>query len=246
MVAKRVVPHVGGTIRPVVGPALMTIDRSICKILGVVSLSVEVYDSEDARKGVLPSESDPRIPFPVSALVVDSLAYDVILGHDFLNHFGLDIRYSESPTRIVGQTSCTVQAVQAANLSSRVQVYAPSSKEPDGNDEILNDSFDLSCPEYLPAGAGRKVAVMPLTDAELRDKGLPLLSGLKPSALASARPAPEELLSPRHWPPPGFEDLDEHQDDPITDPLRFAVPDFTDNSIKLPDFCSSPTVEQKP
>ncbi|KAF4649070.1 hypothetical protein FOL47_002445, partial [Perkinsus chesapeaki] len=224
-------------------------------ILGVVSLSVEVYDAEDARKGVLPSESDPRIPFPVSALVVDSLAYDVILGHDFLSHFGLDIRYSESPTRIVGRWPSedapripwfTEHPVQAANLSSRVQVYAPSTKEPDGNDEILNDSFDLSCPEYLPAGAGRKVAVMPLTDAELRDKGLPLLSDLKPSALASARPAPEELLSPRHWPPPGFEDLDEHQDDPITDPLRFAVPDFTDDSIKLPDFCSSPTVEQKP
>ncbi|KAF4682828.1 hypothetical protein FOZ60_010059 [Perkinsus olseni] len=84
MVAEKVLPK-GVTIRPVAGPALMTIDRSICKIVGVVSLTVEVYDCDNARQGIHPGEDEPRIPFPVSALVVDSLAYDVILGHDFLN-----------------------------------------------------------------------------------------------------------------------------------------------------------------
>ncbi|KAF4758554.1 hypothetical protein FOZ63_031944 [Perkinsus olseni] len=228
MVAKKVLPK-GVTIRPVVGPALMTIDRSICKIVGVVSLTVEVYDCDNARQGIHPGEDEPRIPFPVSALVVDSLAYDVILGHDFLNHFELDIRYSESPTRIVGRWPpdkapripwFTEHPVQAANLTSKFQVYASSARIPEYGGEPLNDSFDLSCPEYLPAGAGT-------TGYEGWD-------------------VYAYVLAPRRWPPPGFEDVDDLQDDPISDPLKFAVPDFTDDSVKLPDFCSSPSEEQRP
>ncbi|KAF4750362.1 hypothetical protein FOZ62_004301 [Perkinsus olseni] len=194
MVAKKVLPK-GVTIRPVVGPALMTIDRSICKIVGVVSLTVEVYDCDNARQGIHPGEDEPRIPFPVSALVVDSLAYDVILGHDFLNHFELDIRYSESPTRIVGRWPpdkapripwFTEHPVQAANLTSKFQVYASSARIPEYGGEPLNDSFDLSCPEYLPAGAGKKVDVVPLTDDELREKGLPVMKDAL-SRIPSAR-----------------------------------------------------------
>ncbi|KAF4648538.1 hypothetical protein FOZ61_002564 [Perkinsus olseni] len=169
MVAKKVLPQ-GVTIRPVAGPTLMTIDRSICKIVGVVSLTVEVYDCDNARQGIHPGEDEPRIPFPVSALVVDSLAYDVILGHDFLNHFELDIRYSESPTRIVGHWPFgeaprlpwfMEHPVQAANLTSTVQVYASSARYSEcGNGHF----FHWSYPEYLPAGAGRYVYVVSSMD----------------------------------------------------------------------------------
>ncbi|KAF4647746.1 hypothetical protein FOZ61_003717, partial [Perkinsus olseni] len=169
MVAKKVLLK-GVTIRPVAGPALMTIDRSICKIVGVVSLTVEVYDCDNARQVIHPGEDEPRIPFPVSALVVDSLAYDVILGHDFLNHFELDIRYSESPTRIVGHWPSSEaprppwfmeHPVQAANLTSMVQVYASSARRSECGDGRL---FDWSYPEYLPAGAGRNVYVVSSMD----------------------------------------------------------------------------------
>ncbi|KAF4707772.1 hypothetical protein FOZ63_019278, partial [Perkinsus olseni] len=101
MVAKRVVP-LNAEIRPVTGPSLMTIDRSLCTILGMVSLTVGIYDSEKAKSGMTPSKDDPRVPFNVSALVVESLAYDLILGHDFMSHFGLDIRYSDDPVKITG------------------------------------------------------------------------------------------------------------------------------------------------
>ncbi|KAF4649170.1 hypothetical protein FOL46_002065 [Perkinsus olseni] len=169
MVAKKVLLQ-GVTIRPVAGPTLMTIDRSICKIVGVVSLTVEVYDCDNARQVIHPGEDEPRIPFPVSALVVDSLAYDVILGHDFLNHFELDIRYSESPTRIVGHWPFgeaprlpwfMEHPVQAANLTSTVQVYASSARYSEcGNGHF----FHWSYPEYLPAGAGRYVYVVSSMD----------------------------------------------------------------------------------
>ncbi|KAF4748586.1 hypothetical protein FOZ63_009019, partial [Perkinsus olseni] len=38
----------------------------------------------------------------ITAFVVDSLAYPVILGHDFLKHYRLNIAYSEDPVRISG------------------------------------------------------------------------------------------------------------------------------------------------
>ncbi|KAF4687292.1 hypothetical protein FOZ60_004164 [Perkinsus olseni] len=220
MVAKKVLPK-GVTIRPVVGPALMTIDRSICKIVGVVSLTVEVYDCDNARQGIHPGEDEPRIPFPVSALVVDSLAYDVIL-------VSYKDCWSLAPDKAPRIPWFTEHPVQAANLTSKFQVYASSARIPEYGGEPLNDSFDLSCPEYLPAGAGKKV-----------DGGMP-------TPMTSAMPSRGELDAPRRWPPSGFEDVDDLQDDPISDPLKFAVPDFTDDSVKLPDFCSSPSEEQRP
>ncbi|KAF4681017.1 hypothetical protein FOZ60_012709, partial [Perkinsus olseni] len=39
----------------------------------------------------------------ITAFVVDSLAYPVILGHDFLKHYRLNIAYSEDPVRISGR-----------------------------------------------------------------------------------------------------------------------------------------------
>ncbi|KAF4708718.1 hypothetical protein FOZ63_030478, partial [Perkinsus olseni] len=101
MVAKRVVP-LDAEIRPVTGPSLMTIDRSLCSIIGMVSLTIGIYNGDKARSGITPLKDDSQVPFNVSALVVEALAYDLILGHDFMTHFGLDIWYSEVPVRITG------------------------------------------------------------------------------------------------------------------------------------------------
>ncbi|KAF4646575.1 hypothetical protein FOZ61_005597, partial [Perkinsus olseni] len=49
------------------------------------------------------------------------------------------------------------------------------------------------------------------------------------------------------WPPAGWEHVDELDGDDICqDPLRFAVPEFLDDAVKLPDICANPTDEQKP
>ncbi|KAF4684394.1 hypothetical protein FOZ60_007902 [Perkinsus olseni] len=220
-------------------------------------LTVEAYDGDKARKGMAPDRVDPRFPFRVEALVVDSLAYDLILGHDFMSHYGLDIQYSATPIQIVGNPPLKEPSslpwfvehpVQAANLKGKAESYCLSSQHtscaatsPD------NDSFDLSCPEYLVAGAGTKINVVPLTDEELREKGWPIpRSSSAPTPSATSVPPASDLVAAGMWPPPGYEDTDDLQDDPLADPLRFAVPDFRDTSIQLPEFCSSPSEEQRP
>ncbi|KAF4648453.1 hypothetical protein FOL47_003207 [Perkinsus chesapeaki] len=82
-----------------------------------------------------PSKDDSQVLFKVSALVVESLAYDLILGHDFMKHFGLDIRYSDSPMRIIGnypkneapRTAWFVEhPLHPDNLSIKAKSYAGS------------------------------------------------------------------------------------------------------------------------
>ncbi|KAF4759541.1 hypothetical protein FOZ63_018814, partial [Perkinsus olseni] len=137
--------------------------------------------------------------------------------------------------------------VQAANLKGKAESYCLSSQHtscaatsPD------NDSFDLSCPEYLVAGAGTKINVVPLTDEELREKGWPIpRSSSAPTSSATSVPPASDLVA-AGMAAYGYEDTDDLQDDPLADPLRFAVPDFRDTSIQLPEFCSSPSEEQRP
>ncbi|KAF4678557.1 hypothetical protein FOZ60_016420 [Perkinsus olseni] len=188
----------------------MTIDRSLCTILGMVSLTVGIYDSEKAKSGMTPSKDDPRVPFNVSALVVESLAYDLILGHDFMSHFGLDIRYSDDPVKITGDRPkeeaprtawFSEHPVQTSNLCMKAQYYTSSSSSSArsapvamvGREDYANDSFDLSCPEYLPASAGLKVQVTPLSDEQLREKNLPVMSDGIPMVPPSATPPEDEL-----------------------------------------------------
>ncbi|KAF4700210.1 hypothetical protein FOZ62_000575, partial [Perkinsus olseni] len=218
---------------------------------------------EKAKSGMTPSKDDPRVPFNVSALVVESLAYDLILGHDFMSHFGLDIRYSDDPVKITGDRPkeeaprtawFSEHPVQASNLCMKAHYYTSSSSSSArsasvamaGREDYANDSFDLSCPEYLPASAGLKVQVTPLSDEQLREKNLPVMSDGIPMVPPSATPPEDELVPVESWPPPGFQDVDDLEGDPLADPLRFAVPDFGDTSIRLPDFCDDPSAERRP
>ncbi|EER14461.1 hypothetical protein Pmar_PMAR021215 [Perkinsus marinus ATCC 50983] len=220
------------------------------------SFSVEAYGGDKAKEGMAPDRNDPKFSFCVDALVVDSLAYDLILGHDFMSHYDLDIQYSARPIRIVGTYSkeepsalpwFVEHPVQAANLEDKAKSYCKSQPPSCVVTLTDNDSYDLSCPEYLLAGAGTKVNVVPLTDDELREKGWPVPgSHPVPTPSSSSIPPRSELLAAGVWPPPGYEDTDELQDDPLSDPLRFAVPDFRDTSVQLPDFCGSPSKEQRP
>ncbi|KAF4652533.1 hypothetical protein FOL47_011037 [Perkinsus chesapeaki] len=104
MVARDMIPA-GCDISPVNGPSLITIDKSSCKIIGVATLAINLFTAAGVGEGIRPAADDLKIPFLITAFIVESLALPVILEHDFLKHFQLDIMYSEKPVRIIGRNT---------------------------------------------------------------------------------------------------------------------------------------------
>ncbi|KAF4650241.1 hypothetical protein FOZ61_000500, partial [Perkinsus olseni] len=100
---RRSVLPVGTEIRPVEDPGLFTVERGSCHVVGAVKLKVKIYASAQGdQKGAASSSGPSRYIFGLTALISDKLAYPLILGNEFLNHYRLDILYSSDPVRIVG------------------------------------------------------------------------------------------------------------------------------------------------
>ncbi|KAF4671807.1 hypothetical protein FOZ60_002118, partial [Perkinsus olseni] len=118
-----------------------------------------------AKSGMTPSKDDPRVPFNVSALVVESLAYDLILGHDFIT--GDDLRRKLLVRHEFSLTSRTdVNLCMRASTTPVLRVLRP----------VRAYGYGW----YLPASAGLKVQVTPLSDEQLH--------------FASATPPEDELV----------------------------------------------------
>ncbi|KAF4689179.1 hypothetical protein FOZ60_001953, partial [Perkinsus olseni] len=98
----------GLTVQPVDGCQLLTVDKSEFAIVGTVNLDFFVYESAEAatasylarRQGV-----SKGLRCTMSVYVCDSLAFPIILGHDFLRHFGFNVLYEQNPIELRSSTA---------------------------------------------------------------------------------------------------------------------------------------------
>ncbi|EER02278.1 retrovirus polyprotein, putative [Perkinsus marinus ATCC 50983] len=110
-------------------------------------------------------------------------------------------------------------------------------------------TFDRPCGICsAPTGCAGLRADGPLmTDEELERANLNLPAESQARVPGTSKPKGRNLIKGEEWPPAAWEHVDGFEGDDICqDPLRFAVPEFLDETVKLPDICESPTEAQQP
>ncbi|EER05867.1 retrovirus polyprotein, putative [Perkinsus marinus ATCC 50983] len=110
-------------------------------------------------------------------------------------------------------------------------------------------TFDRPC-DICPAPtgcAGLRADGPLMTNEELERANLKLPAESQARVPGTSKPKGKELIKGEEWPPAAWEHVDGFEGDDICqDPLRFAVPEFLDETVKLPDICESPTEVQQP
>ncbi|EEQ99445.1 hypothetical protein Pmar_PMAR018692, partial [Perkinsus marinus ATCC 50983] len=110
-------------------------------------------------------------------------------------------------------------------------------------------TFDRPCDICsAPTGCAGLRADGPLmTNEELERANLKLPAESQARVPGTSKPKGKELIKGEEWPPAAWEHVDGFEGDDICqDPLRFAVPEFLDETVRLPDMCESPTEAQQP
>ncbi|KAF4722433.1 hypothetical protein FOZ63_030498, partial [Perkinsus olseni] len=92
-------------VRPCPLNFIRTANGGTCKILGVLDLDVCFYvlppgREPSSRSGPTKDEVVPGPVFPVCMIVIDSLSVDMLLGMDFLRHFGMGLMAGMDAVRL--------------------------------------------------------------------------------------------------------------------------------------------------
>ncbi|KAF4730151.1 hypothetical protein FOZ63_008823, partial [Perkinsus olseni] len=98
-------PSMLSLVRPCPLNFIRTANGGTCKILGVLDLDVCFYvlppgREPSSRSGPTKDEVVPGPVFPVCMIVIDSLSVDMLLGMDFLRHFGMGLMAGMDTVRL--------------------------------------------------------------------------------------------------------------------------------------------------
>ncbi|KAF4647411.1 hypothetical protein FOL47_004645, partial [Perkinsus chesapeaki] len=208
---------------------------------------LRLYDSPSPSfDAMLPHET-----FEMVFLVVDQLAYDMVLGHDFMAHFSLHPVYAARPFTIVGRPSTrsapllhpTTSSIVGGGIPVRGSLSPGKDQVPPVvRDEAIEDKRSSHTPSTT---SSRDEIFQPVPrQAQLIDfkiKGLDVVFGksvigaLKPNYPKFSTITSTGTEDVDVWPGPEVQ-ADALLDDDLAMTLDYAVPDFHDEDVTLPLF----------